>query len=282
MLFFLKDEDFVSCTINDSNIDPDNFPASKVRQLAKNLESSKSTAKHTKQVSSELQATQVNLVRHQRTELPPSKFQRKQRKAFRYRQFNHKYQQEERQDEREPQLQRKFKQVHTSQKNRCSKFGDTPLIEGFKCPTSRHQCKYCHKFGHFSHLCFKEKQESEYNRRSRKPKAHQIMVGTYSAEGPIDDQTDTSFTSSEDSFCLQMKVQHKQAEDNCSDVQHLVTNLEYKLKPHRRRTKFLWARIDTCSNVNVMPVSVYCVMYKDPNHTNLASKQEKWNLYIYH
>ena len=60
--FFLKDEDFVSCTINDSNIDLDKFPASKVRQMAKKLESSKSTAKHIKQVSCEAQATQVNLL----------------------------------------------------------------------------------------------------------------------------------------------------------------------------------------------------------------------------
>ena len=35
--FFLNDEDFVSKTINDSNIDLEKFPASKVRQLAKKL-----------------------------------------------------------------------------------------------------------------------------------------------------------------------------------------------------------------------------------------------------
>ena len=154
-----------------------NSPASKVRQMAKKLESSKSTAKHIKQVSSEPQATRVNLLRHQRTELPPSKFQRKQRKAFRSRQANHKYQQEERQDERELQVQRKFKQVYTSQEDRCNRCGDTPHIEGFRFPASRYQCKYCHKFGHFSHLCFKKKQESEYKRASRKPKAHQLKVG---------------------------------------------------------------------------------------------------------
>ena len=59
--FFLKDEDFVSKTINESNIDLDKFPASKVRQLAMKLESSKSTAKHIKQVSHELQATKSQL-----------------------------------------------------------------------------------------------------------------------------------------------------------------------------------------------------------------------------
>ena len=78
--FFLIDEEFVSRTINDSNTDLDKFPASKVRQLAKKLESSKSTAKYIKQVSNEPQATQVNLLRHQQTELPPNKYQRKQRK----------------------------------------------------------------------------------------------------------------------------------------------------------------------------------------------------------
>ena len=100
------------------------------------------------------------------------------------------------------------------------------------------------------------------------------MVVKYSAEGPIDDQADTIFTSSEDSFCLLMKVKNKQAENNSSHVQHLVTNVKYKLKSHRRRTKFLRTMIDTCSNANVMPVSVYHVMYKDPDCTKLAPSKK--------
>ena len=50
--FFPKDGEFVSKTINDSNIDLNKSPASKVRQLAKKMESSKATAKHIKQVAS--------------------------------------------------------------------------------------------------------------------------------------------------------------------------------------------------------------------------------------
>ena len=64
--FSLKDEEFVSKTTNDSNIDQEKFPASMVRQLAKKMECSKSTAKHIKQVASVLQAAQMNLMRHQR------------------------------------------------------------------------------------------------------------------------------------------------------------------------------------------------------------------------
>ena len=77
-LFFLKDEAFVSKMINECNIDLDKFPARKVRQLAKKKESSKSTAKYIKAVASDPQAAQVNLMRHQRTDLPPSKAKWKQ------------------------------------------------------------------------------------------------------------------------------------------------------------------------------------------------------------
>ena len=49
--FFLRDEEFVSKTINDGNIDLNKFPATKVRHLAKEMESSKATAKHIKQVA---------------------------------------------------------------------------------------------------------------------------------------------------------------------------------------------------------------------------------------
>ena len=49
--------------------------------MAKKLEGSQATAKHIKQVTNEPHATQINLLRHQRTELPPTKFQRKQIKG---------------------------------------------------------------------------------------------------------------------------------------------------------------------------------------------------------
>ena len=76
--FFLKDEEFVSKTINDSNIDLEKFPASKVKQLAKKMEASKVTGHHIKQVASDPQAAQINLMRHQCTDLRPRKHKKKQ------------------------------------------------------------------------------------------------------------------------------------------------------------------------------------------------------------
>ena len=78
------------------------------------------------------------------------------------------------------------------------------------------------------------------------------------------------YSCEEDSFCLQLQVPSTQAETNYIAPQHLVTNLEYKLKPHKKRTKFMRARIDTCVNVNQMPISVYKLLYKDEDCTKLA------------
>ena len=44
--FFMQDKDFVMKTINEGNVEIQKFPASKVHQLAKKMESSKATAKH--------------------------------------------------------------------------------------------------------------------------------------------------------------------------------------------------------------------------------------------
>ena len=268
--FLLKDEDFVSRTINDSNIDLDKFPASKVRQLAKKLESSKSTAKHIKQVSHEPQAAQVNLMRHQCTELPHSKFQRKQRK-FKPRPANFRNQQEHQQYDREkerlPQANRKFKQEQTNKEDRCTRCGDTPHMQGFRCPSGRHQCKYCKKIGHFSHMCFKKTQEQTYKKGQNKPQAHQLQVGRYSSVDQQYDQEDTS--ESDDSFCLQMQIKPAQADQESCETQQLFTHLKYKLKYHRRSTKFLRTRIDTCSNANVMSASTLNSAYNEKKYVEI-------------
>ena len=60
--FFLKDESFVSKTLNEGHVVLSKFPASPVYKLAKKMESSQATAKHMKQVTRDPQAVQVNLL----------------------------------------------------------------------------------------------------------------------------------------------------------------------------------------------------------------------------
>ena len=79
--FFLRDEEFVSRTISDGSVDLEKFPVSRVQQLAKKLESSKATARHIKKVSGEPHAAQINLLRHQRMELPQQRHNKKKSHA---------------------------------------------------------------------------------------------------------------------------------------------------------------------------------------------------------
>ena len=77
-------------------------------------------------------------------------------------------------------------------------------------------------------------------------------------------------TSSNESFCLQVKIQCPQANTKITKPQHLITNLAYSLKLHHKRNQYLRARLDTCANIYIMPVSVYKLVFHDPNWKKLA------------
>ena len=85
----MKDEDFFSRTINEGSVDLDKFPASKVCQLAKKLESSKATTIHIRQVAGDPKAAQINLMCHQCTELPTS-INKKRKQGIKPKQSHHK------------------------------------------------------------------------------------------------------------------------------------------------------------------------------------------------
>ena len=136
-------------------------------------------------MSSNSPATQVNLLRHQRTELPPNKAQRKQFKKKKIRPQNMGYSKEEQHQapykKNEYENKKKFnpRQILQSE-DRCHKCGDSKHIEGFQSSARKYQCRNCHKFGHFSSLCYKKQESSK--KRPRSPKAYQMTSGRLSAE----------------------------------------------------------------------------------------------------
>ena len=78
---------FVLRTIMEGSINLDKFPTSRVHHLVKKFESSKATAQHMKQVAGDLQATQINLMQHQSTELPTYRINKKRRPTGRQKQY---------------------------------------------------------------------------------------------------------------------------------------------------------------------------------------------------
>ena len=149
--FFLRDKEFVSRTISDGSVDLEKFPASRVRQLAKKLESSKAMAQHIKQVSGEPHAAQINLLQHQRMELPQHRHKKKKSHA-KLNQGNCKLQ-----HGNDLSHGQKIKGNHfppTSNKlppsgnhNWCSKCGDTAHREGFTCPAKSISARYVTNLG---------------------------------------------------------------------------------------------------------------------------------------
>ena len=170
--FFLCDEEFASRTISDGNVD---------------LQSSKATSHHIKQVAGDPQALQINLLRHQCTELPSSKYKKKKSQS------NHKWHVGENYQVQTHHKKRFDPKSAHNNKDRCSKCRDTAYIEGFQCPAKKYQCKACHKFGHFTSICFQKKQATS---KPRRPKTHQLQAGTtYVKESALYDHLEEDSTS---------------------------------------------------------------------------------------
>ena len=163
------------------------------------MESSKDTARHIKQVTGDPQAAKINLMHHQCTELATGKYKKKKKTQRKQKQANQKNG-----EQRPPNQYKKGFDPRLAHKNkdRCSKCGDSAHLEGFQCPAKKYQCKACHKFGHYTRLCFQKAQHKQSNYKHRIPTAHQLKAGTIHAH-----DSNEEADSSDDSFCLQIKVQ---------------------------------------------------------------------------
>ena len=148
--------------------------------------------------------------------------------------------------------------IQHKKRNRCSKCGNSKHVEGFKCPARKFKCKTCNKYGHFTSLCFRK----QLSFKSRNSKAHQLQAGVvFVQEDSICGQSG-DLTSSNETFCLKVKIQCMQTN---TTPHHFLTNLAYILKPHHKRNQYMRARLDTCANVNIMPVSVYKLVFQVPD-----------------
>ena len=189
---------------------------------------------HIKQVASDLQATPINLMQHQRTELPTNRHNKKGRPTGRPKQ--HKTTKNSASN-----------QVKKSYDNRkphratdcCNKCGDPIHVQGFQCPAKKYQCKVCNKYGHFSSLCYQKKPQVHHKNSCRNPKIHQLHAGPMYTQDSANHYYSKE-SSSDESFCLQLQAQSNQAEGKqIPQPVHLIMNLAYHLKLHHTRNMYL-------------------------------------------
>ena len=120
-----------------------------------------------------------------------------------------------------------------------------------------------------------ENTAKQANYKHRKPTAHQLKAGTIHVH-----DSSAEVESSDDSFCLQLKIQHTQAPHKKTPTPAcLITNLSYWLKQHENRNLYLRARLDTCVDVNIMPAAVYKLVFCDPNLEKLAPNRMQIGTY---
>ena len=168
-----------------------------------------------KQVTKEPHATQINLLRHQRTELPPSKAHRRQNKLRHKPNFNRENHHQAHYKPNEV-TKKEFNptQIHQNPE-RYHKCGDFQHTEEFRCSARKAQCKHCKRFGHFSSLCYR-KQEA-YKKGNRSSKAYQLTCGTVSTRY---NDSDTSFIEEEEElFCLQLKILDDSSQEEQSEAE---------------------------------------------------------------
>ena len=163
-------------------------------------------------------------------------------------------------------------QAHGSS-DHCSKCGNTRHAQGFTCPAKKYLCKACNKYGHFTSLCFSK----------QKPRIKHSAYQITAEEIEKDDSEIDEDSYSDDSFILyQVKAVINQAKSRLPKKTHLIANLPYQIKQHQSHHKYLRVHLDTCADVNIMPKSVYQMIFNDPDVKHLADNDISLEVYTDH
>ena len=150
---------------------------------------------------------------------------------------------------------------------RCSKCGDTTHIEDSSVLPRNINVKRATSLDIYQFVL----SEKASLFKNRKLKVNQLQAGIGHVQGSASYDCSDDDTTSEDSFCLQIKIKWKQAkEQRVPKATHLITNVAYRLQPHHHRNLYLRARLDTCADVNLMPASMYQLVLKDPKMQKLT------------
>ena len=114
----------------------------------------------------DLPAAQIHHMCHQHTEFAARNYN-KHKKATKQKAQNHRATE---------QMPKKHFDLQKPEKpsDRCIRCGNTPHTKGFQCPAKKFQCKICHKFSHFTSVCYQKNQQTSGLFIPRKPKAHQL------------------------------------------------------------------------------------------------------------
>ena len=275
----MTDKEFIAKTIKEGNTNLAQYPAAKVKQMAKKLESSKATAKHIKQHTSTMQgAAQINVLRHNCTSLPPKKKKGSKKPNPSKGTKPQQLQQQEQSNQHQP-CERSL--------NQCTRCGDSPHAQGCNCPAKKYQCKHCTKIGHFTKISFPKNAhlQPQHYHKDKPKQAHQIIVPQHSTK----QYKNTHKCDNDDDVMIafQLRAQpqknvHNQKVTTGYTQKCLYANIAYTFQSYHKHSKYLHVQLDTCADVNLMPESIYKLVFNNLHTCKLAKNDIDLTVYTRH
>ena len=250
-------------TINDSNIDLVKFHTSKVRQLAKKMESSKATTRHIKAGSKWppvgtkliLCDSSAQISQHANTRRRSLLWNLDQSVESMMQVTDNKYPHTTTIITRKALMPRMFSRMRWNTRS-----VEIQYILRIWVSCKEISVQVLPQVWTLYKLMFSKETIFFSNLGNQRPPM--LQVGAVYICDKVHMGHSEDFSSSNESFCMQVKMQYTQAE--CKKIptpSHLIIKLAYKLKPHQIRNQYLRAILDPCADVNVMPVSVYKLVF---------------------
>ena len=119
-----------------------------------------------------------------------------------------------------------------------------------------------------------------------KPKqAHQIVVPEHSTK----QYHNTHKCDNDDDFMIAFQL-HAQPQKNVHSQKVttgytqkcLYANIPYRLQPYHKHNKYLRVQLDTCMDVNLMPESIYKLVFNDAQTSKLVKNDIDLTVYTRH
>ena len=136
-------------------------------------------------------------------------------------------------------------------------------------------------------MCFTKNahQQPQHYQKGKPKQAHQIVVPEHSTKqykNMHDCDNDDDFMAA---FQLQAQPQnnvHNQKVTTGYTQKCWYANIPYRLQPHHKHNKYLCVQLDTCADVNLMPKSVYKIVFNDPHTAKLVKNDIDLTVYTRH
>ena len=135
-------------------------------------------------------------------------------------------------------------------------------------------------------MCFTKNAHQPQHYHKGKPKQeHQIVVPEHSTkqyQNTHECDIDNDFMIAFQLLAQPQKNVHNKKVTTGYTQKCLYANIPYRLQPYHKHNKCLCVQLDKCTDVNLMPESVYKLVFNNPQTSKLAKNDTDHTVYTRH